>query len=70
MTKEHLYHYLGTNGSILSPVFLENVYCVKKLRLTADEGNVLTKDNKNFVSSVVIPLAEERQWQEVPVGQI
>lgn len=70
MTKEILYHYLGTNGSILSPVFLENVYCVKKLRLMADEGNVLTKDGKNFVSSVVIPLAEEKQWQEMPVGQV
>ena len=62
--------FIQPNGSILSPVFLENVYCVKKLRLTADEGNILTKDNKNFVSSVVIPLAEEKQLQEVPVGQI
>lgn len=70
MTKENLYQYLGTNGSILSPVFLENIYYVQKLRLIADEGNVLTKDGKKFVSSVVIPLAEEKQWQEVPVGQI
>lgn len=70
MIKETLYHYLGTNGTILSPVYLEGIYSVKKLRLMADDGKVLTRDNKNFESSVIIPEYEESLWREVPVGQV
>ena len=42
MTKEILYTYLGTNGTITSPVFLEGIYSVKKIRLMAAEGKWLT----------------------------
>ena len=44
MKKEILYHYLGVNGTILSPVYLEGIYSVKKVKLTAESGKRLTKD--------------------------
>ena len=40
MKKRVLYHYLGTNGTILSPVHLEDTYYVRKLELQADEGKL------------------------------
>ena len=36
MTKIVMYEYLGTNGTILSPVHLEDIYYIRKLRLIAD----------------------------------
>lgn len=65
MIKEILYEYLGTNGTILSPVHLEDIYYVRKLKLFADNGRKLTKDNKHFFSSVVIPEEEFEEWKEV-----
>lgn len=65
MRQEILYQYLGTNGTILSPVHLENIYSVKKIRLFADEGKVLTKDGKKTVSSVTVSEDEVNDWHEV-----
>lgn len=65
MTKEVLYLYLGTNGSILSPVHLEDAYYSRRLRLFADKGKHLTKDGKNLQSVVVIPEEDLDLWREV-----
>lgn len=65
MTKNILYYYLGTNGTILSPVHLEDTYYVRKIRLSADENKRLTKDGKKFVDSIVIPEEELELWREV-----
>ena len=65
MQKEKYYHYLGTNGTILSPIFLEGIYCIKKIKLTADINKRLTKDGNNFVVSVMIPENEADLWHEV-----
>lgn len=65
MTKEVLYEYLGTNGTILSPIHLEDIYYVRKLRLTADKGKALTKDKKTFLGVVIIPEDELKDWFEV-----
>ncbi len=65
MTKETNYVYLGTNGTIMSPVHLEDIYYTIRYRLIADAGKVLTKDKKNFVKSVVVPEDEVDQWIEV-----
>lgn len=70
MKKIVLYHYLGTNGTITSPVHLEDVYYIRKLKLIADENKCLTNGSlyKNFV---IIPESEEELWVEVPNnGQI
>lgn len=65
MTKEVLYLYLGTNGSILSPVHLEDTYYSRRLRLRADEGKALTKDGKNVCLVAVIPEDELDLWYEI-----
>lgn len=64
MTRTVIYRYMGTNGIIESPVHLEDVYFVRLLRLTADEGKVLVNGNKRK-STVLIPEEEESQWKEV-----
>lgn len=65
MTKKVLYFYLGTNGTILSPVHLEDTYYVRKLRLIADENKKLTKDEKVFYDSITIPEDDLELWREV-----
>lgn len=65
MTKIVMYEYLGTNGTILSPIHLEDIYYVRKLQLLADNNKRLTKNGKNFVQNVVIPEDELDQWKEV-----
>ena len=71
MQKEIYYTYLGTNGTITSPVHLEDIYYTVKYSLTAEGNKMLTKDNKNFVKRVLIPEADLELWSEVdmPTGQ-
>lgn len=65
MTKEVLYLYIGTNGSILSPVHLEDTYYSRRIRLTAEAGKKITKNHKQFFESIVIPEDEVELWIEV-----
>ena len=65
MIKNVLYEYLGTNGTILSPIHLEDIYYIRKLNLQADNGKKLTKDGKSFVKNVIIPEEELDEWKEV-----
>ena len=72
MTKQVTYTYLGTNGTLTTPIHLEGIYSVKKIVLTADEGKKLTKDNINLVDRVTVRNDEEVElWKEVsaPSGQ-
>lgn len=64
MKKEVLYTYLGTNGTITSYVHLEDIYYVRKLKLTADRGKILTDGNLRTFSTII---AEEDfdKWEEV-----
>ena len=64
MEKSILYQYLGTNGTILSPVFLEGVYCVKKIQLLAGKGKLLTNGVDSKIS-VTVPEGEVDKWKEV-----
>ena len=65
MKKETYYTYLGTNGTITSPVHLEDIYYTRKVRLTADAGKQLTKDDVNYSSVVTVPEEEVDLWKEV-----
>lgn len=64
MTKSVLYKYLGTNGTIISPIHLEDVYYIRLIKLKADSGKVLTKNGKNFYSSIIVPEEEVSEWSE------
>lgn len=65
MTKIAMYEYLGTNGTICSPIHLEDIYYVKKYQLYADNGKKLTKDGKNFFKQVLVPEDDVKLWEEV-----
>lgn len=66
MVKTPLYTYLGTNGTITSPVHLEDIYYVLKYRLEASPNKMLTKDDgKNLVKEVIVSEDEVSQWKEV-----
>lgn len=66
MNKYVTYTYLGTNGTLITPIHLEGIYSVKKIILSAEPGKVLTKDNKNFVKKVTVSSEEEASlWREV-----
>lgn len=65
MIKTPMYEYLGTNGTICSPVHLEDIFYVKKYQLFAGNGKRLTKDGKNFVQQVLVPEADLELWREV-----
>lgn len=65
MRKTLYYTYLGVNGTITSPVLLEGIYTVKKYQLIASDGKVLTKDDKNYVDSIMIPESDLDLWKEV-----
>jgi hypothetical protein len=65
MIKTPMYTYLGTNGTITSPVHLEDIYYVLKYRLEADSNKFLTKDDETFVKMITIPADELDQWKEV-----
>lgn len=64
MTKRIVYRYLGTNGVIESPVFLEDIYYVPVVVLTADPGKKLQRDGRK-VSVVRVPENEVDLWTEV-----
>lgn len=65
MTKEVMYVYLGTNGTICSPIHLEDIYYIRKIRLWADDGKVITKDGKNYSYRALVPEDEIDQWYEI-----
>ena len=65
MTKEVMYVYLGTNGTICSPVHLEGIYYIRKIRLWAENGKVITKDGKNYSYRALVPEDEVDQWYEI-----
>lgn len=69
MKKEVMYTYLGTNGTITSPVHIEDTYYIRKIALHADVGKILSKDGKNFKSYVLVPEEEIGLWKEYDVGQ-
>lgn len=64
MKKEIIYTYLGVNGTISSPVLLEGIYSIKKIKLTADSGKMLQKGDEK-VASITVPEQEVDLWQEV-----
>ena len=68
MKKEVLYTYLGTNGIITTPIHIEDTYYVRKIRITADEGKVLTKDfGTSYVYGAIVPEEEIELWVEIDI---
>lgn len=68
MKKETFYYYVGTNGTILSPVHLEGIHYVEKIKLSAEDGMILSNGLINM-SEVTVFNDEISEWKEVPKGQ-
>ena len=66
MTKEVLYVYLGTNGTIISRVHLEDIYYTRRYRLIADEKKLLT-NGKTTTYSVTVSEDEIDNWHEIDI---
>lgn len=64
MTKYELYRYLGVNGVIESPIYIEGVYCIKLCKLVASSGHLLTNGLER-VQTITVPIAEVDEWTEV-----
>lgn len=64
MIKENIYTYLGVNGTITSPVYLEGIYSVKKIRLTANKDKWLTNGD-TICDSIIIPESDLDKWYEI-----
>lgn len=67
MTKQTIYVYLGTNGTIESPVHLEDIYYTRKVRLMADAGYTLT-NGKDFRLIVTVPEDDIDSWKEIELS--
>lgn len=66
MTKQIYYRYLGTNGTLLSPIHIEGVYSVKLIKIIADPDKILTCDDGiTKKNSVLVPEEEEKDWVEI-----
>ena len=66
MTKEVLYVYLGTNGTIISRVHLEDIYYTRRYRLIADEKKLLT-NGKTTTYSITVSEDEIDNWHEIDI---
>lgn len=64
MTTTVLYKYLGTNGVIESPVYLEGIYSTKTYILTADKGKILFNGAQKL-EKVRCTKEEVSSWKEV-----
>lgn len=64
MTQQKIYTYLGTNGTITSPVYLPGIYSIEKINLIADDKKVLT-DGKKKVGSIIVLPEEVSKWTEI-----
>lgn len=65
MLKTTYYTYLGTNGTLTTPIHLEGIYSVVKVELRAELNKKLTKDGVNFTYRVVVPENQVNLWYEV-----
>lgn len=66
MKKEVLYTYLGTNGTITTPIFIEGAYHIKKVRLVADKDKFLTNDFGITKKDIVLTTEQEvENWIEI-----
>jgi hypothetical protein len=66
MKKINSYRYLGSDGSIIdSVVFLEGALCVKRLKLVADEGKVITKDGIHFSQAAFVSEQDADLYYEI-----
>ena len=61
-----MYKYIGRNGSITSPILLEDIKHIPLVELRPQQGYVLTNGNIIRNNSIVIHMDELNDWREIP----
>ena len=64
MKKIKLYRYVGRNGSVTTPVLLDDIKHYIYYHLSADETKILTNGEKK-VYAIDVPEEELDQWREI-----
>lgn len=64
MIVKKMYRYLGRNGTITSPVKLENVSYIPMVQLNAEIGKILTNGINNVYTTTVFE-DEIENWTEI-----
>ena len=64
MTKQVIYKYLGTNGTLETPVHLEDIYYVRSYNLYAGKNKKLTNGTK-VCYSIRVNEDEVNDWYEI-----
>ena len=70
MKKRKLYKYIGRNGEITSPVFLEDIKYIALMELQPEEGYVLTDGSITRKYAIVVHVDEVEEWSEVKADTI
>ncbi len=65
MKVRKLYKYIGRNGSVTTPILLDDAKYIPLVELRADPGYVL-KNNGVTKQSVVVYIDDAELWNEVP----
>lgn len=65
MKVRKLYKYVGRNGSITTPILLDDAKYIPLVELRADPGYVL-KSNNAVKQSVIVYVDDAELWNEVP----
>ena len=69
MKKTKLYKYIGYNGTITSPILLENIPHKEYSRIEASYKKLLTNEDK-VVKSIIIEAEDLLNWKEIDdIGQ-
>lgn len=70
MNKIKLYRYVGRNGTITSPILLDNIQYYIYYKLIPQCDKLLTNGEK-VLTSVIVPEEEINEWYEIdyPEGQ-
>ena len=65
MIVETLYTYLGTNGTVTTPVQLEGVPAMKTAHLIPEEGEKLSNGERTVTSEIMVSEKEAEKWYVV-----
>lgn len=65
MTQRKLYRYIGRNGTITSPVLLEDIKHIALMELIPQSGYVLTNGIAIKKDSAVVHIDDVKDWYEI-----
>lgn len=64
MIKKKMYKYIGRNGTITSPILLEDAKHIDLMELRAEEGYILT-DGTMKKQIVIVHIDDVDEWSEI-----